>query len=338
MPYTDLELRRERDSRRFRRRSAERIARGLCPRCGKRAPAPGLGVCDPCAQHRRAADRVRAEQRRAAGIKRVRDPKARQAEHQRARTRAEERLAQGVCAKCGRHPPEPDRRLCASCGERRRRSERERYAKARAAGRPYGGKDPQTRRRQARRRGRTLQRARREAGLCLRCGACPPVESGSSCEPCLDTRRMSDRQTYAARRAAGLCGRCGTPTFEGAPLCGPCTVFEDRYRPKKNDANRARYAQRRARWVCTHCGQNPSFGASRCEACAKAAYERSEHVRGLPVWDLGCTVIERATGEHLGTWDRWEDAVLDLSFEGLSLDDVELVDERSPMHSMMGWS
>jgi len=30
--------------------------------------------------------------------------------------------------------------------------------------------------------------------------------------------------------------------------------------------------------------------------------------------------------------------VLALSFEGLSLDDVELVPERSPIHAMVGWS
>ena len=42
----------------------------------------------------------------------------------------------------GRHPNEPDRRLCAACGDRQRRADRERYARARAAGRPYGGKTP----------------------------------------------------------------------------------------------------------------------------------------------------------------------------------------------------
>lgn len=149
---------------------------------------------------------------------------------------------------------------------------------------------------------------------------------------------MNDRATYAARRAAGLCTRCSVPTFDGAPLCGPCTVTESRYRPAKNKAARARYAGRRYRWLCTHCGIAPSFGASRCEACAKRAYERSEHVRGIPDWDPACTVIDKATGDTLGTWDRWEDAVLALSFEGLSLDDVELVPERSPVHAMVGWS
>ena len=149
---------------------------------------------------------------------------------------------------------------------------------------------------------------------------------------------MADRATYAARRAAGLCTRCSAPTFDGAPVCGPCTVTEARYRPAKSKAARARYASRRYRWLCTHCGIAPSFGASRCESCAKRAYERSEHVRGIPDWDPACAVIDKATGDTLGTWDRWEDAVLALSFEGVSLDDVELVPERSPLHAMVGWS
>ena len=55
----------------------------------------------------------------------------------------------------------------------------------------------------------------------------------------------------------------------------------------------------------------------------------------MPEWEPGCTVIDRASGEDLGTWDCWEDAVLSLSFAGLSLDDVELLVEHSPMHSIV---
>ena len=163
------------------------------------------------------------------------------------------------------------------------------------------------------------------------------MENGSSCETCLNARRIADRETYAARRASGLCTRCAAPTFEGAPLCGPCTVTEYRYRPAKYDASRARYLERRKRFICTHCGKAPTFGASRCQDCLKRAYERSEHVRGIPDWEPACTVIDGVSGEPLGTWDRWEDAVLALSFEGLSLEDVELVAERSPVHGMIGW-
>ena len=338
MAYADPERRREFNRQRSRRRTAERVARGMCPRCGRQSPAPGGAVCDPCAEKRRIADRIRDAKRRAAGIKRVRDPKARQTEYQRAKAKAAKRLAQGLCSKCGRHPYEPERKLCAGCSERRRRRDRERYAKARDAGELYGGKPVASKRRHARRRTRQRQRARRVAGLCIRCGRSRPVDGASSCGTCLQARRTADRLTYAARRAAGLCTRCATPAFDGALLCGPCSVVEASYQPKKSEASRARYAERRARWVCTHCGRNPTFGASRCEDCASREYERAGHACGMPNWDPGCTVVDRASGDDLGTWDRWEDAILSLSFAGLSLDDVELLVESSPMHSIAGWN
>ena len=332
MAYADPERRREFDRQRSRRRTAERVARGLCPRCGRQAPAPGRAVCDPCAEKRRIADRARAAKRRAAGIKRVRDPKTRQTEYQRARARAAERLAQGLCSKCGRHPHEPERRLCAGCGERQRRRDRERYARAHNAGELYGGKQVASKRRSARRRTWLRQRGRRAAGLCIRCGRGRPVDGASSCANCLEARRVADRQTYAARRAAGLCTRCAATTFEGASLCGPCTVIEARYREAKNETNRRRYTERRATWVCTRCSR-PSFGASRCEPCAKRAWERSEQVKGLPVYPPSFTVVERATGTDHGTWESWEEVAIALSFARLSLEDVDVLIDHAPMYT-----
>ena len=48
MAYRDLDVRRARDRERFHRRTAERIARGLCPKCGARPPEPDRGLCAPC--------------------------------------------------------------------------------------------------------------------------------------------------------------------------------------------------------------------------------------------------------------------------------------------------
>ena len=338
MPYRDPDKRRAHDRERHRRRTAERLARGDCPRCGKSRPESGRSQCAACLEKRRAADRRRAGQRKAAGIKRVRDPETRKAEYRRARLRADERVAQGNCARCGRHPHEPDRRLCAICGERARRRDRERYARAREAGLKYGGRHVGARRKLARR-----QEPQAPAGSprCLALRSLRPAGAGGGwlqLRDLPDARRIADRETYAARRARGLCTRCAAPTFEGALLCGPCTVAEAKYRPAKYEASRARYLERRKRSICTHCGKAPTFGASRCEACSKRAWERSEHVRGIPDWEPACTVIDNVSGDTLGTWERWEDAVLALSFEGLSLDDVELLAERSPIHAMIGWS
>ena len=95
-----------------------------------------------------------------------------------------ERTARGMCARCGKARPAPDHSLCQCCGEKRRQAERARCAKARAAGILYAGRDAERCRWSASDRSKRRDRARREAGLCTRCGTHPPVEGGTVCEPC----------------------------------------------------------------------------------------------------------------------------------------------------------
>ena len=130
MAYRDPEVQRQRDRERFRRRTAERRARGLCPRCGDRPPATDRTVCEPCADKRNRTGRARDARLRAEGKPR-RDPeKARAAGRERDRRQRARRQAQGLCAKCGREPATPARRLCEWNAAARRR-----YAERRAAGR-----------------------------------------------------------------------------------------------------------------------------------------------------------------------------------------------------------
>ena len=109
--------------------------------------------------------------------------------------------------------------------------------------------------------------------------------------------------------------------------------METRYREAKNEANRRRYTQRRKRWLCTACSR-PSGVASRCEDCARKSWARSEHVRGLPLYPPGCTVVDAVTGDVHETFQSWEDAVLYLSLEGIQLEDVELLVDSSPMATL----
>ena len=334
MPESDPDKRR-RDRERRRRRVKDRIARGVCTRCGRCGPVESGRTCEVCRRKRRARERARAKKRRAAGIQRVRDPKARQVEYACARQRAAVRVAAGMCSKCGSVKPEPGRRLCARCGEIRRRQEKVRYAAARASQKLYGGKNPEAKRRSARERATWRRQQRQAGGLCIRCGLCPPVFAGASCQSCLKKRRAAERKLYERRRASGRCVRCGIGTFEGAPLCGPCAVTDARRQPGRNAAARRRYHQRRSRQICTHCGQAPSFGASRCQTCACKAYERSEHVRGLPVYGSEFTVVHAASGNELGVHEHWEDVVLFLSFAGLSFDEVDILQEHAPMRPVL---
>ena len=155
------------------------------------------------------------------------DPgKARAYERERHRKRAAERRAQGLCPRCGKRRPAAGRKVCESCGDKRRTAESARYARGKAEGKPYGGRKPESRRRAARERIKLRRLKRSEEGLCTRCGDPPPIEGGAVCEPCREVRRADERELYAERRAAGLCGRCGGPA-SGASLCSSCAALGD---------------------------------------------------------------------------------------------------------------
>ena len=188
-------------------------------------------------------------------------------------------------------------------------------------------------------RSKKRQKARLDAGLCIRCGHNPPAEGGITCAPCRDKRQAAERRQYRERRAAALCVRCGGATIDGLSRCAPCAAIEDaRHSPeRKNERSRKLYAERRARGLCTSCGA-PSQGASRCTPCAEKSYHRSAHFKGMPVWDPTWTVIEIATGEELGTFDSVADIALCLAFAKLGRDQVEIVTDASPISSYASWT
>ena len=184
-----------------RKRYAARAARGLCTRCGKLPPEPGLKVCGSCGEKRRPADKARRARARArdkpyAG----RDPvQRRRADRAGDRRRRRARREAGLCPNCGRNPPEDGRSVCEACGEAHRAAARRRYA------------------------------ARRSAGVCVRCGE--PATGGSSrCagHAALEAERLSperkkavDRKRYARRRARGVCVDCRAASL-GAARCPAC--------------------------------------------------------------------------------------------------------------------
>ena len=338
MPWKNPEMRRARDRERVARRTAERRAAGLCPKCGKRRPEPDRSICEPCAVRSRAVDRVRDARLRAAGKPR-RDPvRAKACERERARRQADRRREAGLCLKCGQQPAEPARRLCEWCAKKRREAERIRYARARSAGLKYGGKNVQAKRRSARVASRKRRQIRLDAGMCIRCGCRPPADTGTTCEPCREVRQTAERELYASRRAARLCTVCGGPASDGGSRCAPCSALEaERGSPeRKNAASRRRYWNRRAARRCTHCGA-PSHGAARCETCARRSYERSGHVRGMPVYPPSFAVILITTEECLGTFDDEMEAAAFIAFEKLSGDQVVVIRDVHPLATLAGW-
>ena len=149
MPFRDPETRRAHDRARYRKRTAERLAAGLCPRCGKFPPSPGRSLCEGCARKACAAGRARDARLRAEGKPRRDREKARAAERRRYRRHVAERAAYasrrsaGSCTRCG-DPATDGAWQCIRCAaleikrgrpERRNAASRRRYWKRRAAGR-----------------------------------------------------------------------------------------------------------------------------------------------------------------------------------------------------------
>ena len=339
MVYADPELRKQRDRERFRKRTEERVAAGLCPRCGAKPPASRRSVCDGCAAKRNRASRARDARLRAEGKPR-RDP-ARAKEYERERSRRERatRLAEATCTRCGKRLAAEGRSSCDPCLEKRRAADRAKYAAGKAAGLKYGGADPDAKKRAGRARSKRRQKARIEAGLCIRCGKRPPAEGGTTCRPCRDKRQAAERRKYIDRRQARLCTRCGGPAIDGRSRCTPCAVIEEASHDpvRKNARSRKLYAERRARGLCTSCGA-PSQGASRCVPCAEKSYHGSAHFRGIPVWNPTWTVVELDTGREHGPFDSEADIALCLAFEKLDRERVEIVTDASPMARYAAWA
>ena len=338
MAYRDHEVRKQRDRERYHSRVAKRLAAGRCPRCGQRPPAPGRSVCGVCAEKSRAAGRARDARLRAAGKPR-RDPgRARECERERSRRQAEQRRETGLCSKCGRTPVEPDRRTCGPCLVKKREADRIRYHKAKDARLKYGGKSAAVKRKAARNASRQRPVTRRDSGVCTNCGRRPPVEGGTTCEACRIARREADRELYAARRAAELCVRCSRPTNGGGSRCAPCSMLESdsRSAERKNEAARRRYRARKMAGRCTDCNA-PSQGAARCDPCARRSYERSDHVRGMPLYPPSFTVFLIETDEPLATFDDEMEVAAFIAFEKPGREQVEVVRDASPLATLAGW-
>ena len=338
MAYADPEVRKRRDRERFANRTASRIEAGLCPRCGRTKPMPGRSVCGPCNEKRNAASRVRDARLRAAGVPRRDSDRAREYGRERSRREIEVRRAGGTCIRCGKHPAAPDRSSCEPCLEKRRASDRAKYAAGKARGLKYGGSDPNAKRRAARAKSKRCQKARREAGLCIRCGKRPPVEGGTTCTPCREKRQAAEKLRYDRRRAAGCCIRCGGPVLDGLSRCARCAAIEDAGKcpEHKNARSRKLYAERRSRGLCTSCGA-PSQGASRCAPCAERSYHGSAHFRGMPVYPPRYAVFLRGADEPLAVLDDEMEVAAWLAFQRIDRDQVEIVADAPRIVSLAAW-
>ena len=223
--------------------------------------------------------------------------------------RVAERRVAGFCEKCGRRPPAPGRPVCGACAEKARAAGRARDARLRAAGKPR--RDPARAREYERERSRRQAQARREAGLCVRCGTAAAADGRSSCGPCLAKGRETDRLRYHKAKEAGLkyggksaavkrraarnasrrrrearleanaCTRCGRrPPVDGGTACEPCRIA-------RREAERELYRSRRSAGLCVRCSRPTIGGGSRCAPCSvlesegRCAERKNEAARRL---------------------------------------------------------
>ena len=219
------------------------------------------------------------------------DPEVgRSRDHARYHRRIAERRAASFCRKCGRCPPTPERSVCEPCAEKQRAAGRARDARLRAVGKPR--RDPGRAREYERERSRRQAEARREAGMCVRCGVAPAAGGRSSCEPCLAKKREADRIRYRkakdarlkyggksvavkrraariaskqrqkARRDSGVCTGCGRrPPVEGGATCEPCRIA-------RRETERELYAAWRSAGLCVKCSRPTNDGGLRCAPCS----------------------------------------------------------------------
>ena len=196
MPHKNPETRREYERERHRRRTAERLARGACPKCGKRPPAQGRSLCEFCLERGRMSERARYAKARGEGARyggRSPESRRRMARERARKQCRRERLEAGRCTTCGERKPLKGGAVCGNCRETRRAAEKKLYGN------------------------------RRSSGRCGRCGAIV-IEKASTCASCAarDVKRRpkknaASRKRYRDRRALGICvdcSLCGIPHNE----------------------------------------------------------------------------------------------------------------------------
>ena len=212
MPLRNPAKKKARDCR-HRRRHVARIASGVCTRCAKLPPEPGLKVCSGCAEKRRAADRARRARARQQGKPYGgRDPeRCRRADRAGDRRRRRAWQEAGLCTSCGQRRPEEDRSVCEPCREVRRTLDRRRYAARRAAGRCVRCTQP-------------------TVGGLSRCGRCLALEKERVCP---ERESAAAKRRYAGRRARGECVDCRAHAG-GAARCPRCAYRSNSRAPERH--------------------------------------------------------------------------------------------------------
>lgn len=172
----------------------------------------------------------------------------------------------GLCTRCGKENPTPEKSMCPLCSEKvyeRRRQNRDYY---------------------------------RRINVCTRCGKNKAEPNKMLCMECTgreqdkyrlkkatETQKERDklkkRMLSKERTEKGLCTKCGKQKAESTKMCGKCKAYQKKYRDKKRRG--ITRSERVSYGICYICGKNPVMDEKKvCEKC----YEK--RLKTLPtMWE-----------------------------------------------------
>lgn len=171
----------------------------------------------------------------------------------RKKTYAEMR-AEGLCTKCGKPNPTPDKSLCPDCAERDRERKRNKV------------------------------KYMKRIGKCIRCGKNDAEPGKTMCLECagkesddyflkyrekkLEYCKVHDAKKRLERKANGICVCCGKRPADTKSLCVQCkAMYRKRNNARRNDIHRS---ERVSYGICYICGKNPAIpGKGVCSECYK---------------------------------------------------------------------
>lgn len=169
----------------------------------------------------------------------------------RKKTYAEMR-AEGLCTKCGKPNPTPDKSVCPECSERRKAQKKIRYEYMKRIGKCVrcGKNDAEP--------GKTM---------CLECAGKESDDYFSKYrEKKLEYCKAYDAKRRLDRKANGICVYCGKRPADTKSLCVCCkAMFRKRNDARRNDIVRS---ERVSYGICYICGKNPVIpGKGVCLSC-----------------------------------------------------------------------
>lgn len=248
----------------------ERHEKGLCSSCSSKA-RPGKYTCQACADK----EKVRYQAQR----KEIAELSDQQLEQKAADHKHYDKLKRlNLCPRC-RNKALPDSVYCQSCLDRQRarqKAQAEKRARSQAekqqqltqqrlavceciaCGDKQTFRDTRCKlcwtRWQVTEFGQTRHAARKEAGLCTRCGD-DATPGNVYCHECLEKKRQKQQAAVAAKK----CPSCSKPTDGKHAKCGEC-----------RDKLRKQYTVRAATKLCVDCGKEVDRKNKRvCLACSE---------------------------------------------------------------------